>query len=145
MRLLLYLAVVAAIVAGFVWVAEELRDRRRRLGARDSGRTIGQGSLGDAAQAMASAPPAYLAEERASLAYGLDRGPGWLRLTPSQLVFLADSGRVVLFDRLDVLGVGSSRQLPDRTLNREVLVVTAGDQVAYFAVAQPEVWVRRLG
>ncbi len=86
-----------------------------------------------------------MAEERASLAYGLDRGPGWLRLSPSQLVFLADSGRVVLLDRLDVVGVGSTRELPDRTLSRDVLVVTTTDQVAYFAVTDPERWVRLLG
>lgn len=145
MRLLLYLAVIAVVVAGLVWGAEGLRDRGRRLRSRDRGRMIGQGSLADAAQAMATAPPPYLAEERASLAYGLDRGPGWLRLSPSQLVFLADSGRVVLLDRLDVVGVGSTRELPDRTLSRDVLVVTTTDQVAYFAVTDPERWVRLLG
>jgi hypothetical protein len=94
---------------------------------------------------MADAPAAHLVEERATLAYGLDRGPGLLRLTPSQLIFLADSGRVVLLDRLDILGVGSTRDLPDRTLTRDVLVVTTEAQVAYFAVAEPEEWVQRLG
>ena len=57
MRLLLYLAVIAVVVAGLVWGAEGLRDRGRRLRSRDRGRMIGQGSLADAAQAMASAPP----------------------------------------------------------------------------------------
>ena len=57
MRLLLYLAVIAVVVAGLVWGAEGLRDRGRRLRSRDRGRMIDQGSLADAAQAMATAIP----------------------------------------------------------------------------------------
>ncbi|MFI0432380.1 MAG: hypothetical protein ACH36H_04485 [Candidatus Nanopelagicales bacterium] len=144
MRLLVYLAVLVVVVAGLVWAVERVRDRRR-LPTHRRPDELPSGSLAAAAEAMADAPPAYLVEERATLAYGLDRGPGLLRLTPSQLIFLADSGRVVLLDRLDVLGVGSTRDLPDRTLTREVLVVTTEAQVAYFAVAEPEEWVQRLG
>lgn len=141
MRLLLYLGAVVLVVAGLVWVAENLRERRRIGSSRSRGELGGEGGPGGRGGGVS----AFLAEEPATLAYGLDRGPGVLRLTPSQLVFLADSGRVVLLDRLDIVGVGATRDLPDRTLARPVLVVTTTAAVVYLAVADPEVWVRRLG
>lgn len=82
--------------------------------------------------------------ERCTSAYGPDRGPGTLTLTPSQLIFAADSGRVVVLERLDIVGTTATADLPDRTISRAVLAVTTPADTWYFAVADPDSWLRRL-
>ncbi len=124
MRALLYLILFAVVVAGVVWGLQRIGELRRA-----PARTPIAG--GDHA-------------ERASLAYGPDSGAGELRLTPSQLIFRSDAGRVLVIERLDLVGVAVSRDLPDRTLSAPVLVVTASGDAYYFAVAAPAEWAKRL-
>lgn len=83
-------------------------------------------------------------QEPAAIAAGPERGFGTLRVTPSQLVFLGNSGRVVTIERLDITGVSSTRMLPDHETAKPVLAVSAGQQVYYFAVDDPKRWERRL-
>lgn len=83
-------------------------------------------------------------EEAAALAHGPDRGHGMLRLTPSQLIFAGDSGRVLTIERLDIAGVTTTRDLPDRRTVKPVLAVTTGEEVHFFAVNDPARWEARL-
>lgn len=83
-------------------------------------------------------------QEPAAIASGPERGFGTLRLTPSQLVFLANSGRVVTIERLDITGVTSTRSLPDHDTAKPVLAVATGADVHFFAVDDPAAWQRRL-
>lgn len=83
-------------------------------------------------------------QEPAAIASGPERGFGTLRLTPSQLVFLANSGRVVTVERLDITGVSSTRMLPDHEAAKPVLVVSTPGQVYYFSVDDPVRWEQRL-
>lgn len=130
MRALIYLALFAAFVAAVIWGMQRFAELR---------------SPNRLAPAPAPTPlPTGDHRERATLAYGPDAGGGDLVLTPSQLVFRADSGRVLVVERFDVAGVNVSTELPDRTLTRPVLVVSAGGEVYYFAVTSPTDWVRRL-
>ena len=73
-----------------------------------------------------------------------DSGPGTLRLTASQLVFTADSGRVTVLERYDILGVAATRELPDRSLAQPALAVSTASEVLYFVVASAGDWERRL-
>jgi hypothetical protein len=83
-------------------------------------------------------------QEPAAIAAGPDRGFGTLRLTPSQLVFLANSGRVVTIERLEITGVSTTRTLPDHETVKPVLAVATHDAVHYFSVDDPATWERRL-
>lgn len=83
-------------------------------------------------------------QEPAALATGPDRGFGTLRLTPSQLIFLGNSGRVLTLERLDITGVTCTTALPDHDAAKPVLAVATTLGVHYFAVDQPQMWERRL-
>lgn len=83
-------------------------------------------------------------QEPAAIAAGVDRGFGTLRLTPSQLIFLANSGRVITIERLDITGVTHTRMLPDHETAKPVLAVSTQGQVYYFSVDDPVRWERRL-
>lgn len=83
-------------------------------------------------------------EEPAALADGPDRGFGQLRLTPSQLIFLGNSGRVTTIERIDITGVSSTTNLPQRETAKPVLAVATREGIHYFAVDNPGAWERRL-
>lgn len=83
-------------------------------------------------------------QEPAAIASGPDRGFGTLRLTPSQLIFLANSGRVLTIERIDITGVTRTQMLPDHETLKPVLVVSAHGEVYYFSVDDPVRWERRL-
>ncbi|MCU0295969.1 MAG: hypothetical protein MUD05_07935 [Candidatus Nanopelagicales bacterium] len=83
-------------------------------------------------------------EEPAAIASGPDRGFGVLRLTPSQLIFAGNSGRVTTVERLDIVGVAATKQLPDHDTVKPVLAVSTTDGVHYFAVDDPGAWEVRL-
>lgn len=119
MRALPYLLLIGAVVAALVWTVQ--RPGRRR--------------------ALPQGPEVV---EPAVLAFGPERGPGQLRVTPTQLVFASNAGRVLVVERLDITGVGATRDLPDRRTAAPVLVVSTDVQVYYFEVDEPGRWVRRL-
>lgn len=120
MRMLPYLLLLAALIAGLVWASQRVGDRRRSaLGGVDVG-----------------AP--------AVLAWGPDSGPGHLRLGPTQLVFTAESGRVLVVERLDIVGATVTHELPGRTSASALMAIAAQDEVHYFLLDQPEAWVRRI-
>lgn len=83
-------------------------------------------------------------QETAAIASGPDRGFGVLRVTPTQLVFAGNSGRVTTIERLDITGVTTTTELPDHVSAKPVLAVAAGGAVHYFAVDDPASWERRL-
>lgn len=125
-RLLLIVVIIAVAVGGALWLLQ--RDRSPALPSR--------------APSTPQLPDGVTA--RAALVFGVDRGPGTLRLTDSQLVFDGDSGRVVVLDRWDIVGVSASRDLPDRTTAAEVLVVATTTDTYYWQVDQPRRWVDAL-
>lgn len=133
MRALMYLVLLALLVAGVVWSMERVGQLRRSQARKQLERNDA-GSPGRPGEHS----------ERATLAYGAEAGPGELHLTPSQLVFTADSGRVVVLERLDLVGVNVTTELPDRTLATPVLVVTVDHEAYYFAVTSPTAWAMRL-
>lgn len=130
MRALLYLAIMAGVIAAVVWVMERapkaLASRKRAAALPPSGGQTGS----------------LVAQAR--LVSGLEAGPGQLRLTPTQLVFAADSGRVLVIERIDIVGAGATRQLPDRTVARPVLAVSTATDVLYFDLDQAGRWERLL-
>ena len=83
-------------------------------------------------------------EEPAALADGPDRGYGVLRLTPSQLIFAANSGRVLTVERLEITGAPTPRDLPGQEAAKPVLAVASGERLSYFAVNDPLAWELRL-
>lgn len=83
-------------------------------------------------------------EEAAGILEGPERGYGILRLSPSQLLFAANSGRLTAIERLDITGVTATTELPTHTTAKPVLVVTVGTEVYYFAVEDAAAWERRL-
>ncbi|HNE89288.1 MAG: hypothetical protein U0R27_06670 [Candidatus Nanopelagicales bacterium] len=83
-------------------------------------------------------------QEAAAIAYGPDRGYGILRLTPSQLVFAANSGRVLTIERLDITGATVTKNLPDRESAQPMLAVSTRDAMYYFSVNDPLAWELRL-
>ncbi len=130
MRGLLILAVLGLIVAGLVWLVQRYRDNRSAAALRSS-----------------PAKPTPLERdlvEPATVAFGPERGSGTLRLAPSQLVFTGDSGRVMVLERIGIVGVSVTRELPDGEIARPVLAVTTRTETYYFAVAEPEQWAKRL-
>ncbi len=122
MRFLPYLVALAMVIAAVVWMVQQ------RPG-RPPPRAIA-GPSGVGAPAM--------------LAAGSERGPGTLHLTATQLVFSAASGRVLVIERLDIVGASTTHDLPDRHSASPVLAVRAGDDLHYFLVDDPEDWLRRL-
>lgn len=130
MRTLAYLAMLAATIAVIVWAVQRWRYR------------AGPPAPHPLLRPQPVLPPDP--EARATLAYGPDRGAGVLRLSPSQLIFTGDSGRVLVIERLDITGVTTTRSLPDREVTQPVLVVTTPADALYFAVAAPTEWERRL-
>jgi hypothetical protein len=121
MRLLPVLIVLAIVIATVVWSMQRVgRSQRSAL------------------------PPASATGQPAVLAAGADQGPGHLRLTPTQLVFTADAGRVLVIERLDITGATTTHDLPDHHAAAPVLVVRTDADVYYFLVADPEAWVRSL-
>lgn len=127
-RVLALLAVVGLVVYALLRFVDSM-PQRELLGSR---------------RASLPAPDPADVEEAAALAYGPDRGHGMLRLTPSQLIFAADSGRVLTIERLDITGVTTTGDLPDRRTVKPVLAVTTGDDVHFFAVNDPARWALRL-
>lgn len=124
-RSLLYLALLGLAVAGAVWALQRFRERIPAIGSTPT---------------PAAALSGVVAEERATCVHGVDQGPGVLRLTDSQLVFTADTGRVLVLERLDIVGVGQTPDLPGRTLARPVLAVTTTADTYYFAVRSVAHW-----
>ncbi|MBK6764438.1 MAG: hypothetical protein IPG68_14750 [Micrococcales bacterium] len=94
-------------------------------------------------RALPALDPADI-EEPAAIAQGPERGYGVLRLTPSQLIFAGNSGRVVTIERLDITGATTTRDLPDHTTAHPVLAVSTRDAVHFFAVNDPVAWELRL-
>jgi hypothetical protein len=132
MRVLAYLALLGVAIAGYIWAVQWFKDRSAQ-------RTV---TNRERPQLPSSADP--WPDVPAALAYGPDQGSGRLRLSVSQLVFVADTGRVTVIERLDVTGVAASRELPDRTLAQEVLVVSTPAETFYFMVTGPRNWERWL-
>lgn len=131
MRTVLYLAIAVAAIAGMVWLVQNARLRNHNnLAGRPTPLPL----------------PALDVdfEQPAEVAYGSDRGPGTLRLSPSQLVFTAGSGRVVAIERIDIIGVSVTAELPDRTIAKPVLAIATNSGIHYFAVPTPDEWERRL-
>lgn len=131
MRTLIYLALLGVVVAGVIWGWQKLK-------------YLSASQLGQRSTPTPLAPADGHVAESAAMAYGPDRGPGMLRLTPTQLIFTADSGRVTALERLDILGVSDTRELPDRTLAQAVLAVTTSSETYFFAVGSPAEWEKRL-
>ena len=127
MRFLPYLIALGAAIAVVVWSLQRVRGRPAAL-----------------AGSQRPAIPRADLEGSAVLAYGNERGPGILRATPSQVVFAADSGRVLVIERLDITGVTTTHELPDRHAASPMLAISAGEEVHYFLVDEPDQWLRRL-
>lgn len=120
MRVVPYLVVLAVVIAALFWTMQRYgRGSRRALQPGDHG-----------------AP--------ALIAAGPDQGPGQLRLTPTQLVFTAATGRVVVVERMDIVGATVTHELPERHTAGPVLAVRTEGDVLYFLVDDPEAWARRL-
>lgn len=133
MRVLVYVGLLAMGVALVFWLAQRRSDARRVLSAPPVSAPIHHVSTARAGES-----------ERARLLYGPEAGPGELRLTSSQLIFSADSGRVWIAERIDISGVSATRDLPDRTVARAALVVIVDSEVHYFEVDEPLDWISRL-
>jgi hypothetical protein len=124
LRLLPALVVIGGVVALIVWTLRLAGDSRRP-------------PIGAAAPMAQGTAPAILA-------HGPDQGPGILRLTATQVVFTAATGRVVVIERLDIVGATVTTALPDRTTAAPVLAVTTGQEIYYFQVDRPRDWLRAL-
>lgn len=132
MRVLLILALAAVVVYAVL-----------RLVSNGSTALQQRRSVPGAAATLPSLDAADF-EEPAAIAEGPDRGFGILRLTPSQLIFAGNSGRVVTLERLEITGVSATTRLPDHVTAKPVLAVTTSDAIHYFAVNDPVAWERRL-
>lgn len=108
-----------------------------------SSKTLSAESVDQRAAALPAIGPADY-EEAAAVADGPDRGFGILRITPSQLLFAGNSGRMVAIERLDITGVTTTTDLPDHVSAKPVLAVTTPDAIHYFAVEDPAAWEKRL-
>ena len=132
MRVLMFVALLAAGIAAVFWLQQRHHE--------------------SVARRVAPARPTALVEDtspvlrrgRTRLLYGPESGPGWLTLTSTQLVFTAESGRVVVTERIDISGITTSRELPDRSVARAALVVAGGGDALYFEVDDPEGWAAAL-
>lgn len=130
MRSLVLLAMIGVVIAVVIWGIQRLRSL----------------SAAPVRRSLSTSPAVIEGDivERSSLAYGRDRGPGTLTLTPTQLLFAADSGRVMAVERIDIVGATTTRDLPDRTVAQPVLAVAAIGDTLFFAVTDPDAWVKRL-
>lgn len=133
MRVLVYVGLLTIGIALVFWLAQRRSDAHRVLARPPASAPVHQ---------VSSAPVGDA--ERARLLYGPEAGPGELRLTSSQLVFNADSGRLWVAERIDISGVSATRELPDRTVARPALVVIVDGEVHYFEVDEPLDWISRL-
>lgn len=120
LRMLPYLIVLGVVVASVLWLLLRLRPSQPAL-----------------PKSAGSLPP----RATAVLAYGPDQGPGELALSTSQLVFTAQTGRVLAIERLDIEGVTTTTDLPDRQAAAQVLAVATEREVFYFLVDEPARWV----
>lgn len=140
MRFLMYAALLAAGIAVAFWLMQSRQDSRRRD-------HLSEGTAGHP-----GSPVALTAEDsfpvqrrsRARMLYGPEAGPGWLTLYSTQLVFTSQSGRVTAIERIDIHGVSTSLELPDRTVVRPALVVATAAETHYFEVDDPAVWATAL-
>ncbi len=130
-RVLTLLALVGVAVAVAIWGIQRL-----------SGGTPRALPTRSASTRIPSA--AEVPAQRAILVYGSEAGPGTLALSTSQLVFTADSGRVVVVERIDITGATQSRALPDRTVAQPVLVISTRTDMWYFAIPDPAQWLTAL-
>ncbi len=99
---------------------------------------------GESRRPPMGALPGALSTAPAVLAHGPEQGPGVLRLSPTQLLFSAATGRVLVIERLDIIGATTTTALPDRTTAAPVLAVTTEQDVYYFQVDRPQDWLRAL-
>ena len=141
MRLLLYLALIAAGVAAAFWLMQTRQDARRH---RITGGPTTHPPSGHAHAATAEDVSPVQRRSRARMLYGPESGPGWLTLYSTQLVFTAQSGRVLPIERIDIHGVTTSQELPDRTVARPALVVATSAETHYFEVDDPSAWATAL-
>jgi hypothetical protein len=141
MRLLMYAALLAAGIAAAFWLMQSRQDTRRRRGI-DHGSTR-DGSDASGVVSGEDVSP-VLRRSRARMLFGAESGPGWLTLYSTQLVFTAHSGRVVVIERMDIHGVTTSQDLPDRSVARPALVVASSAETFYFEVDEPGVWATAL-
>lgn len=117
---------LGVLIAGAVWLMQRYRPSPK---------------------AAISAGPAKISREkseRATVAFGPERGEGTLRLTPSQLIFTGDSGRVVVLERITIVGVNVTTELPDGVVAAPVLVVTTRTESLYLSVSDPARWAASL-
>lgn len=142
MRLLLYVALAAAGIAAAFWLMQSRQDSRRRDALADGHSTQSQ-SASEQTAAQEDISPVQR-RSRARMLYGPEAGPGWLTLYSTQLVFTAQSGRVVAIERIDIHGVTTSQELPDRTVARPALVVATSAETYYFEVDEPGDWATAL-
>ena len=122
MRGLLLLALLGLLIAGAVWLVQRYRPQPQ--------------------SAIPASPPQLSRErsERATVAFGSERGPGTLRLTPTQLIFAGDSGRVVVLERIAIVGVNVTTDLPDGSVAAPILAVTTRTESLYVSVTDPDRW-----
>jgi hypothetical protein len=120
------LAILGLLIAGAVWLVQRYRPTPK-LGPSPT-------------------PPQLARErtERATVVFGPERGSGTLRLTPSQLVFTGDSGRIVVVERITIVGVSVTTELPDGSVASPVLAVTTRTEALYLSVADPARWAASL-
>ncbi len=130
MRFLPYLVLLGSVIAALIWAGNRAAANRAAAKPR----------------ALPAADP-FTADPftaQAVVVHGPERGPGWLRLTPTQLVFTSGTGRVLVIERLDITGATLTRALPDRETAAAVLAVATDDDVFYFQLDRPEVWLHEL-
>ena len=113
----------AIAIAAVVWLIEEGADRMRR-------------------KPLAAAPGELRAA--AVMVSGPERGAGLLHLTPTQLVFTAATGRVLVIERAGIVGAGLTHETPTGTSASTLLVITTGAEVYHFMLEGPQEWVARL-
>lgn len=136
MRLLLYAALLAAGIAVAFWVMQSRQDVRQRDLRAGPQPPVGAGDHEDISP--------VLRRSRARLLFGPEASPGWLTLYTTQLVFTAHSGRVLVTERIDIHGVSTSTELPDRTVVRPALVVATDADTLYFEVDDSADWASAL-
>lgn len=130
MRVLPYFILFAvAVAAYFWWTDRRSQDNQHRMALRS-------------AQPIAVDDGIW--EGTCWCAYGALRGPGRLRITPTQVVFLANSGDVQLVDRSEISGLGLTNELPDRLSPTPVIAIKAATNLYYFSVTEPAEVLRRL-
>ncbi len=123
MRFIEYLAVLGIVIALAVWLIQRGTGRTRE-------------------RALEQAPGDLRAQ--AAMVSGPERGAGSLRLTPTQLVFTAASGRMLVIERAEIVGAGVTRETPTGRSASTLLVITTDADGFYFLLDDPQEWVSRL-